>query len=384
MPSGQLSQIGHANTYKPLQRSISMMKGFSVESHKTDFMKSIGVSRKPMEDHYILNEHEEIIVVADGVTRDPKPYWHPLANLCESHFPDEKVISTILSNLDSPVLSGEYKKNPEAMEAVKSLFTSIQKLKSLDAKLVRTAFQTIEFGDWGYKYDGDPHALEAAKAFSKGFHSEVLRYGDNLRNNDLKEQHIRHAANCGNEAVREYGESVDITPKTTDWLHRDLAACVASGAVMQGDNVVWFHLPDCGLAIYSKDGIKVKTDNEINDENPLDIADKGHHHIDEKMKFLEQWEPRRRYIINKEVRNRPHADMPYGTFTGEQTAMAFVNTGTWKMEKGDILALHSDGLEDALVSAEGIRQIQSMNLPEIERYCKDNVRNEGTLVLYQR
>lgn len=92
--------------------------------------------------------------------------------------------------------------------------------------------------------------------------------------------------------------------------------------------------------------------------------------------------PEGRKIVRAQFRNNIANELAYGALTGESVAMHYVRTGQWEIKPGDIVAVHSDGLNHVLDDGMFIDKIRQKDIEGIRKVCQKKVKTEGTMVLY--
>ncbi len=225
------------------------------------------------------------------------------------------------------------------------------------------------------------HAKNASKLFCDSFiNSESVRAGFERANVKIKKYNGRYVPD-------------------PNGLKEDRAGCVAAGVIIDGNELSYGFITDCGVAVISSNGkVKVRTENEywktdnprwkyINSQEMIRRADiKKDNPGDKAGRF---WaDPAGRFISRWLFRNRPGQRYSYGVLTGENTAMKFVKYGSTRLSKGDIVLVYSDGLEGVLFSGNNSLNSRARSLvikrdfDSLKSYCQKNVDAEGTVVYY--
>lgn len=277
--------------------------------------------RRP-EDSYEYDEKDGLMVVADGITRDPKNM--PV-------LPNRKELAGMLKFFwnypGSKLKFWKREISPAKITADRCCNAFMGAMRSFDCKDARAIY---------------------------------LSYGKvNEEINILKEKH---------------------NPEP-DYLENDYWGCVSAGSAIreeEGQRILSYgYIADCGIAVFGNgNGKKFWTLNEgPNSKGSID-AD-----IKEKYKTGFKF-PEGRRIIRSEYRNNPKQLLAYGALTGEENAMKYVRVGEIEIEKRDIVIIHTDGLEDIVKSGELSEAIDLEYLNSTINYCKKRVRNEGTMVFY--
>ena len=258
---------------------------------------------KPMEDSFGFSQDGNRIVVADGITRDPKgmPILPSMRNLIG--------MANFFINYPRP--------SPAKVAANLCSETFVKSSEKNSGEILKEANRII-----------------------KEFNSRYFQ-----QNGDL------------------------------DYLENDYPACVASGVVVEGEKMNWGFIADCGVAVFDKNGNrKFQTKNEGPNSNGSIDEDIIRRY---KLKFSQ---PEGRRLIRSRYRNNPGNALAYGALTGEQTAEHYIQTGELKLSDGDLIAVYSDGVEDALKYPEFEKSIKRRDFKLMEDICRNSIRSEGTLV----
>ena len=160
-----------------------------------------------------------------------------------------------------------------------------------------------------------------------------------------------------------------------NYLKRDLAGCVASGALILGRDVFYGFIADSGFIVFDRKGnIKFQTPNEgPNSKGNIDEVVARRHKTSFKY-------PRGRAFIRSHYRNNPSEPLSYGALTGETSAMHYVKTGYYELREGEIPMVFTDGLEEALLSGKFADLIKQEKFSSIRNFCQKKVKTEGSLV----
>jgi serine/threonine protein phosphatase PrpC len=149
----------------------------------------------------------------------------------------------------------------------------------------------------------------------------------------------------------------------TDYLFSDLAGCVASAITVHDNTFKYGFIGDCGVA---------KLDQHANLiwHTPDEVAP-----VVRTFKTLiyETVVNERLVRIRRDFRNKPQADhLTYGVITGEKEAMSYVRTGEMDFQKGETIALYSDGVFPFLLDPDFRHLLLSGNKKKITEYLKAN------------
>ncbi|MEK6859823.1 MAG: hypothetical protein AABX54_03335 [Nanoarchaeota archaeon] len=225
-----------------------------------------------------------------------------------------------------------------------------------------------------YGYPRPSPAFYVADLFCRAFnvnlglmhlmHSEKER--DKLDENDVSE-----GFKLANQQIRIFNQIKFPNP---NYLKNDLAGCVASGAVINGRDVFYGYIADCGFIVFDNNGnIRFKTPNEgPNSKGSIDE--------DVTKRFFSSFKfTLGRRMIRSVYRNNPKEPLSYGALTGEIEALDYVRTGYFELRFDDIAMVFTDGLEKVIQSGEFADGIRARDFARLKKLCKRNVRTEGSL-----
>lgn len=207
-----------------------------------------------------------------------------------------------------------------------------------------------------------------AKITSDIFTEQFLK----IRNYNLKS--VRLAFKYANDKIRNWNRLHIPKP---DYLTRDLAGCVASGAIIQGNQFWYGFICDCGIAVFDESGkLKFRTQ----DEGPA----KHDKYIwrDKRLQNISWRKPKARRIIREYYRNNPLEKHSFGVLTGQSNALRYIRAGSGRLKKGDILVVYTDGLEPIIFSEEFSNILRRKDLNGLKPLCRQKVKTEGSLVIY--
>ena len=197
--------------------------------------------------------------------------------------------------------------------------------------------------DWGGVMEGlrpypDPSpATDAADAVA----STALQ---TLRACPGEEGCVRQALEAANEAVANVNTDLGFWEKC-DWLECDLAGAVAAASMVDGDRLVIGWIGDCGVAVV-RDG-----------ELAYLTRDQLEHVLAHLAANPATYDDPRRAFIRGTLRNRPEntdngQPITYGVLTGEDGAVPYIETATFALQPGDVVATHTDGFRPYFASVE--------------------------------
>tara|TARA_Y100000034_G_scaffold135972_1_gene210058 strand:- start:2731 stop:3564 length:834 start_codon:yes stop_codon:yes gene_type:complete len=157
-----------------------------------------------------------------------------------------------------------------------------------------------------------------------------------------------------------------------DYLENDFAGCVASAGVIEGKELKYGYVADCGVCVFDKKGkLKFRTDSE----GPGSGIEKA---IGRKFDWSK---PEFRKKVRKEFRNNIKKKEAYGAFTGEKEVMDFLRIGKVDLEEGDYVLFYSDGFVELIYSKKFDIVKKFDELEEyFEKKAEEIVGNEGTLI----
>ncbi len=305
------------------------------------------VNFRPREDSHgyeLKHNGSAVLAVADGITRDP---------LKMLFLPD---ISKVKRMMTSP--SGK------KIKEILSHYSS--GLKELPG--------TINF------YLNYPNP-SPAKRSSEIMVNHFIDYlsTSNVLFNELNQEIVMEGYKEANMGIRFYNESLGIRPDTVDYLEKDYAGCVAAGAIVdeKREYLAYGFIADCRIRVFNEKGDLVL---ETPNEGP---NSKGSIDDDIKKKFGANFSaPLGRRIIRESYRNKIKERLSYGALTGEDNALSYVKTGCHILNENDRIILHTDGLEEAVVSGEFIDALRNSDVSRMQKFCKKRVHSEGSLVYY--
>ena len=148
---------------------------------------------------------------------------------------------------------------------------------------------------------------------------------------------LREAVVQSNHQLKKLQNKLGLSSKV-DYLYNDLAGCVASGALILGNKLLWFAQTDCRLGIIRDEQIFFLSNNYM--QNFIDACQN-----DVKIKDNIWIENESRVVVRRDYRNKVSNPSSYGAFTGESEAIDFVHFGIVDLEQDDIIFCASDGLE---------------------------------------
>lgn len=174
---------------------------------------------------------------------------------------------------------------------------------------------------------------------------------------------------------------------TCDYLQNDYYGAVAAAVTIQENTLYYAYICDCGVIIYDKEGnIKFQTEDDKTKYSDSYIN-----------KIGIPWDlPESRVIVRRDYRNNPeniqdgHC-VSYGSLTGEEDAIQFIQSGTQPLSSGDLVVVYSDGISNFLHEPNFINKLLNFNSQELEEYMNTQASSnyskygkEKTLVLLKK
>ncbi len=143
-----------------------------------------------------------------------------------------------------------------------------------------------------------------------------------------------YAFEYGNQAVKDLNEELGITPETCDFYVNDLASCCGAVVTQRNDGLLTIGaIGDCQVQIFNSRGDQLfETPNFV---APLeDVRAQLNCSKEEQMI---RW--------RRDMRNHPEQQDTYGTITGEPGALNYLHGYFYQPTRGDMILLHTDGME---------------------------------------
>lgn len=184
---------------------------------------------------------------------------------------------------------------------------------------------------------------------------------------------VKETLNHANKQIKKLNKENNPKP---DYLENDFWACVGAFGFIQKNTLHYGYICDCGIAIFNSEG-KLKFITKDLGPTTLDIGIWNSPQLKGK-----KWsEPEGRKIQRSQFRNNPKEKYSYGAFTGEPSAIKFIQTGKIKLKKDEYAFLFTDGFKPLLIS-------KNFNLKRcfnsLEDYIEKNTHKiggaEGTLI----
>ncbi len=161
------------------------------------------------------------------------------------------------------------------------------------------------------------------------------------------EQDISEVFRIANAAAGEYNRRLGRIPESSDFWDKDLYAATAAYAICKGDTVYWGSICDSYVAHVDSSGqLKFRSP----ESSSLAQAKPGSQFegdpLDHKARAQYVWKATRNRLNSKGER------IGYGVVTGEPEAEKYLSRGSFKIQKGDIVAIYTDGFEEHMKSLE--------------------------------
>lgn len=153
---------------------------------------------------------------------------------------------------------------------------------------------------------------------------------------------VKKAFEAGNQAVAEYNRSQGRTKDTTDYWLNDLYAATAALVVVKDHQVYWGTVCDSYVMHFGVNGrqlFKSPLCHSLREAEPPPFTDNK-----EDKKAWQQyiWGVRRNGLNDQGQR------IGYGVVTGEPATLKYLSTGSFKADKGELMALLTDGFDKYL------------------------------------
>ncbi len=174
---------------------------------------------------------------------------------------------------------------------------------------------------------------------SRIFCEKAVELGETLYPS-ISERGILEIFRGANQAVGEYNKAHGRTKGSIDYWDVDFYAATAAVAVVKDNLVYWGSICDSYVVCFGVDG-------SIRFQSPhCDSKSKGNpsefkwEDSSLKERTQHKWRTRRNALDgNGET-------LGYGVITGEPEALAYLNVGVFPIQKGDVLAILTDGFEE--------------------------------------
>ncbi|MEO6729128.1 MAG: hypothetical protein ABIM99_04360 [Candidatus Dojkabacteria bacterium] len=204
----------------------------------------------------------------------------------------------------------------------------------------------------------------ASDTFTKNF-VESLKQRTELNLDNLESSFI-----LGNTKIKELNLEKNPNP---DFLANDYWACVATGVVINENNLMWGAIGDCGVRIYDENwNIKFNTPNSV------EVYEKYFYSDANPYRTNYDWnKPESRILNRKEFRNNPKQVqndecVSYGSLTGEEIALNFLYFGNVYISQKDTIVIYSDGFLKTMDEPRFIDVLKNASknnsLEEFEKY----------------
>lgn len=170
---------------------------------------------------------------------------------------------------------------------------------------------------------------------------------------------LRAACRAGNQRVAKLNQQLGLADRC-DWWENDLAGAVFAGLLLDATEFVWGFLTDCGVAHLSPAG-------ELLWITP-DQLTPVHQYFPPPPQTRDK-----QVAIRRDYRNKPDKglDRTYGAFTGEETAIVYLQTNSRTYEAGDVLTVFTDGAHHLVTDAPFQALLARGTSKDIERYTAD-------------
>lgn len=171
------------------------------------------------------------------------------------------------------------------------------------------------------------------------FCEELVKSAE-ARYKSFKDSDIKEIFRKANAAVGEYNREHGRAKETVDYWNTDFYAATAAFAVIKNDIVYWGSICDSYIMRFSSDGAIIFQSPDCNAkaeaEPPRFTGDVN----DRKEKAQYIWSIKRNGI------DENGKLVGYGVATGEETANRYLNFGSFRVLKGDLILVLTDGFEN--------------------------------------
>jgi serine/threonine protein phosphatase PrpC len=188
------------------------------------------------------------------------------------------------------------------------------------------------------EYPNPSPAGEVARIFCESLIKSAGEKYESFQESDIKE-----IFKIANEEVRKYNKQQGRTKENSDFWDRDLFAATASFVVIKDDTAYWGSICDSYVAHIRNNKVLFRSpecNSRIETKSPVFEGDTNN--TKEKTKFV--WKNNRNGVNNKGKL------IGYGVITGEESANLYLNSGSFKIEQGELVLILTDGFEEYLNS----------------------------------
>lgn len=214
-------------------------------------------------------------------------------------------------------------------------------------------------------YPNPSPAFEASQIAAKTIAS-VIQEGvlSNQNNLDL----LRAAFRQANLKIKQYNNSLGVTPSTVNHLERQYAATVGSFGFIAGRTLYFGQINDSGAMIFDSFGNR-----EIDLSANQTFFVKYLTHLETKGDFRAGSKEEHVFVRSKIVNNTQASfdgrPIRFGVMTGQKEAENFLRVGSLDIEKGQIAIFYTDGFLPFVFDEEFIKMLfVARDQSEITRY----------------
>src|ERR1035437_923497 len=166
--------------------------------------------------------------------------------------------------------------------------------------------------------------------------------------NSFQESDIRKIFEMANEAVGKYNAEHGRTKETVDYWSNDFYATTAAFVIIKEDKVYWGSICDSYITHFDKNGLLKFSSPNCNELKQAEAPKFTGNVSDQKAKAIYAWS------ANRNRMNKNGERIGYGVVTGEPEALEYLSVGSFSIEKGDLVAILTDGFEDHMRLSEFI------------------------------
>lgn len=172
-------------------------------------------------------------------------------------------------------------------------------------------------------YPNPSPAAKASVIFAETVHSTLI----NLSPITTPKISLHKAIKCGNDAVREF--NISTFPKI-DYVENDFAGTIAIVTIIKNDKFYYAYNGDCCGYLLTENGMSMFTTPQTTQVSIYR----------EKFGFGRD----ATITIRRDIRNNKQHPLGYGVYTGESSAMDFVEHGSLQLRAGQKILIASDGI----------------------------------------
>lgn len=207
--------------------------------------------------------------------------------------------------------------------------------ENLPIFVVADGVTLIQFFIDNKEYPNPSPAGDVARIFCQ----EALKAAED-RYEFFKELDIKEVFRIGNEAVGEYNRKHGRTKETIDYWDTDFYAATAALVVIKENKAYWGSICDSYVMCFDSGGMLRFQSPDRQAMAQADLPETKGDLNDEKAQVQYKWRTERNGVNEKGER------VGYGVITGEPEALFYLASGNFPMQKGDLVAVLTDGFEE--------------------------------------